>query len=196
MAYYYEGAEISAPLTIQSNEPIYEVDTVSLTKQRASQGAQRWELSFSTTHSAKSLSEAETMIESITNIATSTTMVMPQIPYVVENNTCGVSLPITVAGTAGGTTVTFTNDGSLRKGSFIKFSNHDKIYMVLTTRSAGTKVLNVYPTLRQDVAITDTVQTGSSAVLSYYRDIDNLRGLTFTDGLLSSVGTISLIEAL
>ena len=43
MAYYYKGAKILAPLTIKSNEPIYDTDTISLAKQRASQGAQRWE---------------------------------------------------------------------------------------------------------------------------------------------------------
>ena len=46
MKYYYEGYEILAPLTIASNEPMFDSDTVSLRKQRASQSAQRWELSF------------------------------------------------------------------------------------------------------------------------------------------------------
>ena len=44
--YYYNGAQILAPFTITSNEPMFDMTTISLKTQRASQGAQRWELSF------------------------------------------------------------------------------------------------------------------------------------------------------
>ena len=54
----------------------------------------------------------------------------------------------------------------------------------------------IYPSLRTAVAITDTLKTGSSAILTYYRDIDSTQGLTFTDGLLSNAGSISLTEAI
>jgi hypothetical protein len=32
--------------------------------------------------------------------------------------------------------------------------------------------------------------------LTYYRDINNQTGITFSDGVLSNAGTISVIEAL
>ena len=194
MAYYYKGAKILAPLTIRSNEPIYEVDTVSLSKQRASQGAQRWEVSFKTVTSADT--EADMLVGTITNLTASTTMIMPQIPSVVAGNTAGVSLVISSVASAGASTVTIVNDGIIKKGSFIKFSNHDKIYMVTEDVSSGTVNVPIYPSLRSAVAITDTFQTGSYAVLSYYRDIDNLTGLIFSDGLISNAGSISLTEAI
>ena len=199
MTYYYEGAKILAPLTIASNEPVYEVDTVSLTKQRASQGAQRWELSFPTASS--SATEADILVGVITGLATSTTMVMPQIPSVVAGNTAGVSLVISANVALGLSSVTIVNNGVIKKGSFIKFSNHDKMYMVTAdvAASAGgvTPVaVSLYPSLRTAVTTAHTLKTGASAVLTYYRDIDNLAGLTFTDGLISSAGTISLIEAI
>tara|TARA_R110000744_G_scaffold355_1_gene1254 strand:+ start:1834 stop:2418 length:585 start_codon:yes stop_codon:yes gene_type:complete len=194
MAYYYKGAKILAPLTIRSNEPIYEVDTVSLSKQRASQGAQRWEVSFKAVTSADT--EADMLVGTITNLTASTTMIMPQIPSVVAGNTAGISLVISSVASAGASTVTIVNDGIIKKGSFIKFSNHDKIYMVTEDVSSGTVNVPIYPSLRSAVAITDTFQTGSYAVLSYYRNIDNLTGLTFSDGLISNAGSISLTEAI
>ena len=194
MAYYYKGAKILAPLTIRSNEPIYEVDTVSLSKQRASQGAQRWEVSFKTVTSADT--EADMLVGTITNLTASTTMIMPQIPSVVAGNTAGISLVISSVASAGASTVTIVNDGIIKKGSFIKFSNHDKIYMVTEDVSSGTVNVPIYPSLRSAVAITDTFQTGSYAVLSYYRNIDNLTGLIFSDGLISNAGSISLTEAI
>ena len=194
MAYTFNGATILAPVTITSNQPIYETDTVSLSKQRASQGAQRWELSFTTVTTENT--EADMLVGMITGLATSATMVMPQIPSAAKGNTAGVSLVISVAAAAGLSAVTVVSDGVIKKGSFIKFSNHDKLYMVTADVAAGTAPVSIYPSLRTAVAITDTFQTGTSAVLSYYRDIDTTQGLSFADGIISSVGTISLVEAI
>lgn len=271
MAYTFNGASILAPFKITSNQPIYETDTVSLSKQRASQGAQRWELTFTTATS--DATEADMLVGMITGLATTSTMVMPQIPSAAKGNTAGVSLVISAGVAAGLSEVTIVSDGIIKKGSFIKFSNHDKIYMVTADVAASTTPANtvltgsidptasvsvvgvgtlftdeitvgdeilvsgetrtvatitdnlnltvtvaftdtandtspelvstptpvsvsIYPSLRTAVAITDTFQTGSSATLTYYRDIDSTQGLTFTDGLLSNAGSISLTEAI
>lgn len=194
MAYTFNGATILAPLSITSNQPIYETDTVSLSKQRASQGAQRWELSFATVTSEST--EADMLVGMITGLATTSTMIMPQIPSVVKGNTAGVSLVISAGVAAGLSSVTVVSDGIIKKGSFIKFSNHDKLYMVTADVAAGTVPVSIYPSLRTAVAITDTLKTGSSTVLTYYRNIDSTQGLKFTDGILSSAGSISLSEAI
>ena len=44
--YQFESYDIVAPFTIASNEPMFDTDSISLKKQRSSQGVQRWELSF------------------------------------------------------------------------------------------------------------------------------------------------------
>jgi hypothetical protein len=193
MTYYFKGSKILAPLSITSNEPIYDVDTVSLSKQRASQGAQRWELAFNTV--ASGATEVDLLIGIVTGLATADTMIMPQLPSVDRVNTIGPSRPI---GTyvAGVSAVRLDNDGFISKGSFIKFSNHAKIYMV-TNNQSGIGDVNIYPKLQKTIInLVDTMQTGSQVVLTYYRDVSNLRGLTFTDGLLSSAGTINLVEAI
>ena len=198
MAYYYKGAKILAPLSITSNQPIYETESVSLSTQRASQGAQRWELSFTTATSEGT--EADMMVGMITDLATTATITMPQIPSVVKGNTSSVVLPISADVVAGLSEVTIVNDGIIKKGSFIKFSNQTKIYMVTADVAASVAsapvAVAIYPSLRSAVATTDTLKTGSEAVILHYRSIDSMNGLTFTDGILSSAGSIKLIEAI
>jgi hypothetical protein len=198
MAYTFNGASILAPLSITSNQPIYETDTVSLSKQRASQGAQRWELSFTTVTTQNT--EADMLVGMVTGLATSDTMVMPQIPSAANNNTATTSQAIDANVAAGLSLVTIVSDGIIKKGSFIKFSNHDKIYMVTADVAASVASapvnVNIYPSLRSAVTTAHTLNTGAAAVLSYYRNIDTTQGLKFTDGILSSVGSISLVEAI
>ena len=198
MAYYFKGAKILAPLSITSNEPVYDVDTVSLSKQRATQGAQRWEVAFTTATS--DATEADMLVGVIDSITSAETMVMPQLPSVARLNTAGVSLVISVAASGGAPSVTVVSDGVISKGSFIKFSNHDKVYLVTADVAAGTVPVSIYPSLRSAVTTSHTLYTSnagaSSVSLRYYRDVSNLRGLTFTDGILSSTGTVNLVEAL
>ena len=194
MTYYFNGAKILAPLSVTSNEPVYDVETISLSKQRASQGAQRWELAFNTATSGAT--EADMLVGVATGLATADTMVMPQLPSVDRLNTIGASRAITVNAAAGVSSVTINSDGVLSKGSFVKFSNHAKIYMVTADVAAGVVAVPIYPQLRTAVTTAHTFKTGSSATLTYYRDVSNLRGLTFTDGILSSTGTVNLVEAI
>ena len=198
MAYYFKGAKILAPLSITSNEPVYDVDTVSLSKQRATQGAQRWELAFNTTTS--DATEADMLVGVVEGITTASTMVMPQLPSVVKANTSSVVLPISANASAGSSSVSITSDGVISKGSFIKFSNHNKIYLVTASVGAGAVSVSLYPSLRSAVTTSHTFNTSngpaSAVTLNYYRDVSNLRGLTFTDGILSSTGTVNLVEAL
>jgi hypothetical protein len=198
--YYFNGAQILAPLTITSNEPLYEVDTVSLKKQRANQGIQRWELSFNTIGTSET--QVDIFLGSAADNYTVQTMIMPQLPEVAAKTTVSSSsfaLPGLVS--AGVTSMTITsgnNIGLLPKGSFFKFSNHDKIYVTTsdTTISGVTSTVDFYPKLRMDVGSLHAFQCKELALLSFYRDIGNQTGITFTDGVLSNAGTISVIEAL
>lgn len=194
MTYYFKGAKILAPLSITSNDPVFDVDTVSLSKQRATQGAQRWELAFTTATS--DATEADMLVGVIDGITSAETMIMPQLPSVDRLNTAGVSLAINANASGGASTVAVVSDGIISKGSFIKFSNHDKVYLVTADVAAGTVPVSIYPSLRSAVTTAHTMNTGASVDLRYYREVSNLRGLTFTDGILSSTGTINLVEAL
>jgi hypothetical protein len=163
MKYYYEGYEILAPLTIASNEPMFDVDTISLKKQRSTQGAQRWELSFE----IATASPADALI-SIASFDTVKTMTMPQLNDV-DDRLGSVNYP---------------------KGAFVTGSNN-KVYMVKTD-AASVVDSNLYPTPPSGL----TYSTVANATIRYYREVSDLRGITFNDGILASPGTISIIEAL
>ena len=197
--YYYEGAAIVTPFTIASNQPVYDADTVSLIKQRASQAAQRWEISFNTVHSNDA---ADSFVQSITNVTTKQTMIMPQLTDVVSKLTI-TTQPLLFANYSAGVSQVAVSSASefgfLPKGSFIKFSNHDKLYVVTADvdfSTGSSELINIFPSLRTPVSSTDTLLTGDDVVLTYYKDVNNLQGITYRDGILANHGTIALIEAL
>lgn len=197
--YYFEGSPIVAPLTIESNSPIFMSETVSLKQQRASQGAQRWEVSFNIQSKG---AEADFLVSMATNLATARTMVMPQLNEVNSRVTV-TQTGISSVNTANSSTVTidFNQVGLLPKGSFIKFSNHAKLYMVTADVSTQTTPVpvSIFPSLRQNVSAGTTVyHPGSSTkpVITFYQSMDTISGITYEDGLLMNPGTIKILEAL
>jgi len=196
--YYYEGAMILTPFTIFSNEPHFDMTTISLKTQRASQGFQRWELDFSTVQTADTA--AQGFLAAIENIDSTRTMIMPQI---VDTNTVSTDTPDVQANATTGVSQVFIDatsiTGTLTKGTFFKFSGHDKIYVATADADlsgTGSVALDFYPSLVSSVANTETLQLNDSCVLTYYTSIDNMTGITYTDGILSNAGSIGLVEAL
>jgi len=163
MKYYFESYEIVAPLSIASNEPMFDADTISLKKQRSSQGAQRWELSFN----ILTTTPADALL-SIVDFDTAQTMTMPQLKEV-NDRLSTVNYP---------------------KGAFVTGSNN-KVYMIKSDASSVVDS-NLYPTPPSGL----TYSTVANATIRYYRDVSNLRGITFSDGILADPGTINIIEAL
>jgi hypothetical protein len=197
--YYFNGAQILAPLTITSNEPLYEVDTVSLKKQRANQDVQRWELSFNTVGTAET--QVDIFLGSAVSNHTVQTMVMPQLPTVDDNTTISSSSFFLSGFNSAGVTSVIVNasgdTGVIPKGTFFKFSSHDKMYVTTSdTTMSGSTTVNFYPKLRSTSTTSHTLRFKELAILSFYRDINNQTGITFSDGVLSNAGTISVIEAL
>ena len=101
--YYFDGAKILAPFTVRSNEPMFDVDTVSLKKQRASQNVQRWELSFNILTTKET--EVDSLVNTVQNMDTTSTMVMPQLPSVANLSTITGSPTLQSVAGAGSTTV-------------------------------------------------------------------------------------------
>jgi len=163
MKYYFEGYEIVTPFSISSNEPMFDADTISLKKQRASQGAQRWEMSFNIV----TTTPADALL-SIIDFDSVQSMTMPQLNDVNDRLTT-VNYP---------------------KGAFVTGSNN-KVYMIKSDASSVVDS-NLYPTPPSGL----TYSTVANATIRYYRDISDLRGITFSDGILADPGTINIIEAL
>ena len=213
--YYFNGDPIATPFTITSNEPTFDADTLSMSKRRASQGAQRWEMSFNIITKDNAAEQFMSSISKSTGTGFNSvgTMKMPQIVTEspgIPNAGQNIRFDATSTISAYATSVTIASgstsmaSGFLRRGYFFQFYGYPKIYVVTSDVdfSQNNPTLNFYPRLRQ--AITLSGSTGDilwdrngvfPPMFSYWRDISNTRGITFTDGVLSSPGTINLIEA-
>jgi hypothetical protein len=193
MAYKFNGSDIVTPFTIASNQPMHETTTVSLKTQRASQGAQRWEFSFTTINTADTVGDM--LAGMVDNLDTVESMIVPQ---AVTSTIVGVQ-PKAPALAVGATSFTTTNSidttGAWQKGEFFNFSGHDKLYMVTSTGETDAPV-SFFPPLVAAVSDGATIQTWDFATIKYLRTIDTATGITFSDGVLSSPGTITIIEAL
>jgi hypothetical protein len=199
--YYYKNSQILAPVSIVSNEPMFDMTTVSLKTRRASQGHQRWELSFNIQPTDNNIEEA--LLAGIDNL-NSETMIMPQMPSVEERFSFSGTASLSQSANINSTTViiadTLTNSGIIPKGYFIRFSGSDKLHIITEDISfndnAVSKSVSIYPKLTENLASGTEMLTGSSVVFSYYKDINNQTGITFTDGVLANPGTITLLEAI
>ena len=217
--YYYNGAQILAPFTITSNEPMFDMTTVSLKTQRASQGHQRWELSFDVL--AENSNQADLFISSFKDVETSDSMIMPQLTSATTQTTTTPLFSSSIVGVnqnvltlpagpgnaaAGASSVTVQKGtsqitGLMPKGTFIKFSSHDKVYITtadVTFNDIDNKTIYIYPKLKAAVNNSQghTMKMRDLVTFSYYRNIDNQTGITFTDGVISNIGNVKLIEVM
>jgi hypothetical protein len=196
--YQFEGQDIVAPVIIKSNEPVFSADSVSLKVRRVKQGAQRWELEFGVT-----LTDASSFLpDMLDSFHDAITMEMPQLNARGQTISHGTSTAaVSTSGTtaAGASSVALTGaNGTIAKGRFVKFSNHDKLYLVKAEYN-GSGNISLYPSLRLEVPSATSLlyRDGTDAItFTAYRDISNVQGITFVDGILSDAGNINLIEAL
>jgi len=196
-AYQFLGYDIVAPFQITSNEPVFSSDSVSLKTRRVSQNAQRWELEFGIV-----MQDASSFLpDMLLGWSDTVTMTMPQLNVrgtTISSGTSTSAVTVSGAHSAGDSTITLTGaNGTIAKGRFIKFANHDKIYLV-TSEYSGSGDINIYPSLRSAVPDTTVLayRDSDNIILTAYRDVTNVTGITFADGVLSDAGTINLIEAL
>ena len=201
--YQYQGQDIVAPFRVTSNEPAFAADTVSLRQRRITQGNQRWELEFGVVMQ----DPTDFFVNSISTFNDVVTMEMPQLNVrgeTISSGTSTAAIDVATTALAGSSTVVLANGtslGTINKGRFVKFSNHNKIYMVTSTTTLaadGTGTLNIHPPLRENVVSTTDLLYRDSDSITFraYRDITNTNGVVYTDGVLSEAGNINLIEAL
>jgi hypothetical protein len=203
MAYTFQGQEIVAPFRLSSNEPVFSADTVNLRVRRVKQGAQRWEMEFKVVMQDPS----STFADMLTTFHDAVTLEMPQLnvrgEVISSGTSTGAITTSSGAEPAGDDTIAISGlvtGTTINKGRFIKFSSHDKIYMVTETVTGdGSDFLKIYPSLRQTILSGDQVlyrDNVDAITFTAYRDVDNIQGITYADGILSDLGTINLIEAL
>ncbi len=196
---YEDGRVIAnfvAPITVRSNQPTTVSDTLSLKRQAVRRVAQRWEI----TASLEPFSDdAQDLLVNLVTRGHSETVIatMPQNVGAFRNTTSTSTSPtISASYSANATQLNVTNlIGRISKGTFIKFSNHSKVYM-LTQDITNNGTLNIFPSLRTSVPQNTTFTFKKDVLISCMYDTDTVTGMVYSDGILMDVGTITLVEKL
>ena len=197
----YDGtsviAQFVAPLTVRSNHPVFASDTLSLSRRASRRTAQRWEIESRL--EPLSATAQELFVSLVTKgYASAVSVVTPQNYGAIKARVPG-SLTPRASGTAGTNIVTVTNsDNYIPKGTFIKFSNHTKIYLT-TNNLSNNGSLGIYPDLKTTVnGLTPDFHTfvwQDLVLMTCYYDLDTVLGMSYSDGILMDVGSVKLVEA-
>jgi hypothetical protein len=191
----YENGSVIArfvvPMSVKSNQPIFSSDTLSLKRHVTRRSVQRWEIE---TNLEPLAGGAEDLFVNLVTKGYSdvVTVLVPQ-NYGAKQKRTSVSTP-TAVGSAGTNVITVTNNaGLIPKGTFIRFANHSKVYM-LTAPLVGSGPMSIYPTLRAPV--NNTFNFRDDVIMDCLYDTDTITGMVYQDGILMDVGTVKLIEKL
>jgi len=184
-------AQFVAPMSVFSNRTEFLSDTLSLDRKAVATLAQRWEIE--TNLMPLSDDANDLFVDLVTKGHTERfTIRVPQNTGVIRRRTAVVT-PIAIGAMGSSTVTVSSNVGLIPKGTFIRFDNHDKLYMT-TTNMEGDGVMGIYPPLRSDI----------NALFKHRDDVDMycvydssvISGMAYTDGILMDVGAIKLIEKL
>jgi len=180
-----------APLNIVSVSPVYSQDMLSLKRKVKTQNVQRWEIE---TNLLPENNSSDFLIHSLeSNYIDYVYVRVPQNTGL--NFTTATNITITNTVLKNTNYIDITNASSLVPGEFIKFSGHDKVYIVTESGTGGTGI-KVQPSLRQDVYLGESVITGLLVTMKCRYDPTVKLGITYIDGILSDPGSIKLIEML
>lgn len=181
----------AAPMSVRSNQPVFVGESMTLKRVVQTRGVQRWEIDtrLNPESSNSNLLIAE-MLRASYNKALKVRF--PQSIGSIDRRIFGG--PVSPLGTAGSTTVNLSTSSTIPAGTFIKFSNHDKVYITLSERDSGSPVVDIFPALRKNVNTTDTVFWQDDIVIDMLLDTENILGMSFIDGILMDLGSIKLLE--
>ena len=186
-------ARFVVPMTMRPNEPIFASDAISLKRYTARRNVQRWELETK----LEPLTSGANDLFSLLVVAGHTDIVQIVVPQNigVQMARTSTSTP-TATGVAGANSITVaSNTGIIARGTFIKFANHNKIYM-LKAAINGNGAVGIYPNLVQAVPAGTVFQHRDDVIMNTTIDTDTILGMVFEDGLIQDLGTLKFIESL
>lgn len=188
-------AKFAAPMSVTSNHPTSLSDTLSLRRQSLRRSAQRWTISSNVEPLSYNAHQLFALL--VTKGLSETLQVITPQNYGAKMALTSVSPSpsSSASASAGATQVLIQNaSGIIPVGTFIKFANHSKVYM-LTSDSVSGSPLNVYPPLRVDIPVDTSFKFKDDVIMTCYFDSDTIIGMAYTDGILMDNGTIALVEA-
>ena len=170
-------------LDFQTNTNSRVTTAVSGKTQRIKTGSQHWSFKLK----SPALSRADFMadysfIVQLDGQVTAFTIVPPEIGT--TRGTASNTITINATYAAGQSLVKGNGgSGTLLTGDLIKFSNHDKVYMLTAdvTISGTNDAISFYPPLTTGITSSTTI-TYSAVPIKVYQDKDEIRFITQTDG--------------
>jgi hypothetical protein len=184
-------AKFVTPVDVHSNMPIFSGDALSLRRYVHQRTAQRWEVEGR----VEPLSvDANTLMVLFVKKGQSVPfkILTPQNYGVMQKMTAEGS--ITATGTSGHKNITLGGGtGFLPQGTFLRFANHSKIYMLLNDITLpGPLSVEIHPPLR--MSISTVAVSYREVIMEAYHDKGGVRGMRFEDGILMDMGSIGFVE--
>lgn len=181
-----------APLSVVSLSPSFVSDTLSLRRLASRQSAQRWEIE------ARLLLDSDPSSFFLHNtVAGHSETVYVRMPQLHGKPSLPNSLAITVAyaAAADATSVRLTGylTNTIPAGEFIRFTGDSKVYVV---RSHITDTITIFPPLLSPKTVGTIMSYGGAVVMNAVYDTNTRSGITFSDGVMTDVGIIKLVERL
>jgi hypothetical protein len=183
------------PMSVVSNQPVFVADSLSLKRQVISQGVQRWEIE---TNLEPSNNSADFLLHSVSNGYEKVFDIqVPQVYKRYGNTDSAEIVSVSSNAAVGDDTISVVSNGTLSKGEFIRFTNHDKLYLLMSDlTTGGNSNVKIFPKLRSSVPLNTVVVIGKSVVMKARYGLNTVLGISYIDGVLSDPGTVTFIEAL
>ena len=188
----------TTPLSIESKQAYFSVDTISMRRLSRRTAAQRWELEAGISQVDSSTNFL--VMSSIKGAADPFYVRMPQ-PRETFKTTENVPL-LTVAAYAKNASKVKVHHAAfvgktLPPGMFIQFSGHPKVYLVQESVLDNTyNELTLFPILTKDVILGERLYYGAQVSMKSLFDPSVKMGISYENGFLSGVSGLKIVESL
>jgi len=190
-------AKFTAPLSVSSEEPTQSGDSLSLKRHVVRMPAQRWKIEAHLEPLSHGANELMALLVTKGNHSPIKISV-PQNYGATQANTVTSLIEVSSIHVTGSSSVYGVFQGTLPAGTFIKFNNHKKLYMVTETVS-GSGTINLYPGLRSSVPGSSGAPIGvnfEEVIVDFLYEDAQLKGMQYSDGILMSMGSVTFLEDL
>ena len=186
-------AKFVAPIAVKSNRPVFASDTLSLSRKASRRVAQRWEIEARL--EPLSFSAQDLFVNVVTKgYSEDVTIVVPQNYGSIQSRIINAYTAPIGAGSLNSEIINVSsNVNYIPKGTFIKFSTHNKVYMT-TTNLNGNGSIGIYPGLQE--AVNTTFTHLDDVIMHCLYDFETMTGMSYIDGILMDLGTVKLVENL
>ena len=184
-----------APLTIESKKISLISETMGMVRRGTYSDNQRWEV----TCGMRPNNDADMFAQQVVaGFSDSFHIRMPQLmskKKIVSN----IVFSADKAYSGGAPSVGLTGGGgvNLPVGHFIKFSGHDKVYMVTASSySNGLNIVRLMPKLRKAIVAGEEITYGANVTMRVLYGDNAPTAISYTDGILSRYDSLQFVEAL